>query len=428
MIRYPCSACSEILESCDFVAGLPVICRHCHASVVVPRKTLEHPDAVVETGVQVMAPSPPVTESTLLPLHPTTNANDPEVYIAPAGQIHELPRRTFKNFFFDFGYGIFQIILGLAGLAVLFLIIKFASDAGLRRIRMPVDLMLGSFLFLSAGVFLIARSFSTALRSLLASTIVRRLLLVTLGGAVVIAGAWCVWELGRFYVARQEEIHRAEKARELGIKRDSIRRRFSGDSLEKLLRGESAAKEQYQNPVRLKGKVLVISIDSTDHQLPLMLHEQLREEALNHFTKKTPSGRSPTPSIQDFLTGASLDEILFDLPAQYWGDHENEVGTIVCIHWLNKAVGLYRPMNTFDLSKMNVITKNDLVRYDKAYQMFATVLVLDRGDGLIVARETFAGDAPGFVSLNAYERPPSTGKKPLEAVRSYLHRLTVQGP
>jgi hypothetical protein len=101
------------------------------------------------------------------------------------------------------------------------------------------------------------------------------------------------------------------------------------------------------------------------------------------------------------MKGKDIDPVFFDLSNDFKPKNPDEIGTIAALWWEERRIGSYGGKGG-------------------AYQMYCTIMVLDKATGTLLASKSFVGSEPPSTSQNGASQ---TGDKPYKEITEFLNGL-----
>lgn len=395
MIRAVCPSCHATMEYSDFLAGLSVVCRKCHDSILVPnagqaaepfaqgltpqpdqKQTLPHGGITPPGRATETTPQEPVT---LPPIAPVPEQN-------PKPSVLRAWLAGIKDGAIAFGFGLFMMLFG-AGM--FWLMFAFGAISG--------KLALVSVGCIGMGIVLIVIPIFSGVRSLLRRKAAR----VVLGVLVLVLAAIVTFNVLSPVLESRRQLEAAQARQEAETQqvqhRAAVQQQFPDEKVQQLLGEMPVLSVPSAEQPKLRGKVLVVSVaEQDDHVVPTL------------FPK--PAQLPTTPDLLKAFKSARLDSVTFLLPSALCPRSAEEVDTVVCIRWLSKAVGIYRKGFGSPADPGG----------KKAYQVLATVIVVDRRTATVLANKLFVGGAPPRVTTGDQD---TVGPRPMKEIGDYLGSL-----
>jgi hypothetical protein len=360
VIRYACPHCQRVCESADVMRGFTVICLGCRQPVRVPDES---------TAPDSLAPAlpPPPPPQAPKPLDEDLDFVPPKPVVIPPPV--EVPRP--------------EIAPHPAAPEPVVEKPKPAPPPPKPEMpRMPMD-----------------------------SDQRRRLILFGVAavvGLLIIAGGGLGY---RWYSKRKARQNETAQDAESDERKLDIKANFTASALkrmgEKVKRWEIAPATQ----PKLKGKVIALSVrDAPDHARSFW----------NELGGRWPiEADDDVALIKELFDHGQVDDLTFALPNSLWADGPGEVGTIVGVRWQKELGGFWRDDKLIEADGR--VFPAEFAEGPIAIRMRATVIILDRAAGQLVARATFPGTLPK--GKPAAGKPEAPIPRPLGDVRKWLEQL-----
>lgn len=238
-----------------------------------------------------------------------------------------------------------------------------------------------------------------------ASTNRRRLVYLALFGllaiVLIVAGTFGM----KKYRQRQEVRAELQRRQEREKLQDDIREGFGPDALRRIAAKTPKWDLTPQGPVRVKGKLVVLSV-TENHDDPRGFWSEL-------FARWPHEIADDASLVRDLLERGKVDDLMFDLPDERWAEGAGEVDTIVGVRWRKEVAGTFNGATLIEFTERHGPPREPL-----ALRWRATVMLLERATGKLIARQELVGPLPK--SPPAGDRKFALGMKPYDEVRQWL--------
>jgi len=208
-----------------------------------------------------------------------------------------------------------------------------------------------------------------------------------------------------WYRQRQETKARLASRAKMAALQDAIRENFNAAALKKL-----AAKPVQWNftptgPIRIKGKLVVLAVTEAA-DAPRGFWAAL----LSRWPRSIDDDAG---LVHDVLERGDVDDLMFKLPDERWAEGIGEVDTLIAVRWSREIAGTFNGETLIETSDRRGAPRERL-----AMRWRATILILDRTEGQLIARQEFVGSLPKKPPVS--EQRVSTGSRPTEEVLDWL--------